>query len=148
MNLLSRLGQQVVGRRAVLSALAAAVVGGAFGTHIASRPVPVQALVVSAAPAIDQHFVELGRSYRPDLENAYARAWDDGATALESGRGLNEALEVVSQAWAVNRLDAYNRRLTPELAKIVPEGKDHTVLGPAEIARMAAAWRGLAVGLR
>jgi hypothetical protein len=97
--------------------------------------------------ARDARFAALGRAYLPRLGKAYSSAWEDGAKALEAGKGVSAALEIVSQSWSANRTKLYDEMLTPELAKIVAESVKDSDVTPSERAAMAAAWRGLSLGL-
>ncbi|QEH38665.1 hypothetical protein OJF2_72710 [Aquisphaera giovannonii] len=96
----------------------------------------------------DPRFVALGRSYIPELGKAYSSAWDDGATALESGQAIGAALKVVSQSWEQGRTKLFDRLVTPELCKVVPDGKPEAELKDADKAAVARAWRGLAAGMK
>jgi len=89
-----------------------------------------------------------GPAYLPQLGKAYAAAWDQGAKGLDSGPGISAALDTVAQTWTVNRTEIYDKLLTPELAKIVPESVKDSEVTSAERAAMAAPWRGFALGLK
>ena len=92
-------------------------------------------------------FVALGRAYLPQLGKAYAAAWEEGAKQLEAGGGIAASLDAVSQTWLSNRTQLYDRVLTPEFAKILPESVEDAEVTPQERSAMAAAWRGLSLGL-
>jgi hypothetical protein len=99
-------------------------------------------------PPHDPRFATLGRAYLPRLGQAYAVAWEDGAKLLESGQGIATALDTVKNSWESNRASLFDRMLTPEFDKLVPEAtKDSDVSSQARGA-LAAAWRGFALGLR
>jgi hypothetical protein len=99
------------------------------------------------APLIDKRFIPLGRSYLPELGKQYSAAWNEGAKALESGQSVSSALKCVSQTWDHGRVELFDRLLTPELSKIVPEGQADTETKLVDRLALARAWRGLASGL-
>lgn len=100
------------------------------------------------SPLHDPRFVTLGHLYLAQLGNAYAGAWDDGATLLESGQGVSTALQTVTKSWESNRIKLFENVATPEFVKLIPDStKDADVAAPARAA-LAAAWRGFAIGLR
>ncbi len=90
----------------------------------------------------------VGRAYRLELGKVYADAWLAGARRLDDGQGPAAALEAVAKAWDAGRVALFERQVTPELARVVPEGKADAELSPGDRARLAAAWRGFARGLR
>jgi hypothetical protein len=98
-------------------------------------------------PPHDPHFVQVGRAYLPGLGKAYAAAWEEGVKSLEAGQPLSAAIAAVGKAWDANRTQLFDRLATPEFAKIVPESQTDANVTPAQRAAMAAAWRGLALGL-
>ncbi len=132
----------------VLIAVSAAL-GGGLATaapalerllgHGDSSPTP--------APALDGRFVTLGRAYLPELGRAYATAWNEGAKALESGQPVASALKSVGQSWDSGRVQLFDRLITPELSKIVPDGRPESQLTTADRQALARAWRGFASGL-
>jgi hypothetical protein len=98
-------------------------------------------------PPYDPRFVVLGRSYHAQLGRAYATAWEDGAKALEVGEGVSTALDTVTKKWGASRTDLFDKLITPEFAKILPESVKDADVTATERAAMAAAWRGFALGL-
>jgi hypothetical protein len=99
------------------------------------------------APVVDDRFVALGKAYLPELGKVYASAWTDGAGALEAGQPVDKALQAVSAAWDAGRVSLFDRLITPELVKIVPQGQADSAISPAQRAELARAWRGFASGL-
>lgn len=100
-----------------------------------------------AQPPVDGRFVTLGRAYLPQLAQAYARAWNGGANALDSGQPISAALDSVGKNWTSSRTALFDKVVAPELSKIVPESVSDSDITPQERAALAAAWRGFAVGL-
>jgi hypothetical protein len=98
-------------------------------------------------PPRNARFVKIGRAYLLALGKAYAEAWNDGAKQLDQGTALSASLKSVGDSFAARRMALMDKVLTPELARIVPESTRDTDVTPAERAAMAAAWRGLALGL-
>ncbi len=90
-------------------------------------------------------WVSLGKAYRADTASAYAVGWDAGAASLESGKAMTEAQAAFQTAWLKARTDAFQSKVAPALAKVLPEGAEPT---PDQRVKTAAAWRGLAKGLR
>jgi hypothetical protein len=123
------------------------VLGGALAIGVSDWLRMAEDPTGNPPPPHDARFVSLGRSYLPLLGKAYAAAWDQGAQALDSGKGISTALDTVSQAWTANRTEIYDKLVTPELAKIIPESVKDSDVTPAERSAMAAAWRGFALGL-
>ena len=78
---------------------------------------------------------------------AYARAWDEGAIALDSGQPVSAALDLVAKNWTSGRTALFDKLVAPEFAKIVPESIKDSDVTPQERTALAAAWRGFAVGL-
>jgi hypothetical protein len=97
--------------------------------------------------AVDRRFVAIGRSYRAELAGVYARAWEEGARVLDAGQAPEAALEAVAKAWDSGRVAAFERVVTPELARVVAEGKPAKDVTAEDRAKLAAAWRGFAQGL-
>jgi len=132
--------------RTLVTVIASALVGGsvAFGvsewlrTHDRSSP---------PQPPHDAHFAALGRAYSPQLAEAYARAWDQGAIAVDSGQPISAALDLVAKSWASGRTALFDKLVAPEFGKIVPESVKDSDVTAQERTALAAAWRGFAVGL-
>jgi hypothetical protein len=129
-----------------LTVVLSSVVGGAVAIGIAARLHPAGPSP-GPQPPHDPQYVQVGRAYLPQLGKAYAQAWEEGAKSLDSGQGISAALDVVAKTWTSNRTDLYDKVLTPEFSKIVTESVKDADVTPQERASMAAAWRGLALGL-
>jgi hypothetical protein len=100
-----------------------------------------------APPNFDERFIPLGRAYVPELGKAYATAWIEGAKALESGQPVAASLKTVSDSWDTSRVQLFDRLVTPEFAKIVPEGQADADALLVNRMALARAWRGFALGL-
>jgi hypothetical protein len=96
---------------------------------------------------LNRRFVTLGRAYLPQLGKVYASAWNDGATALDAGESVSRAIDIVAKRWSTGRTGLYDSVISPELAEILPESVRNEEVTPAQRAAVAAAWRGLAIGL-
>jgi hypothetical protein len=101
----------------------------------------------SPPPVLDVRFIPLGQTYLPELGRVYAGAWNEGAKALESGQSVASALKSVGQSWDSGRVQLFDRLITPEFSKIVPEGQAESESTPAGRLALARAWRGFAAGL-
>jgi hypothetical protein len=101
------------------------------------------------APAVslEGRFMILGQSYLPELGRAYAAAWNEGAGCLEAGQSLAASLQRVGKSWDAGRIQLFDRLITPELSKIVPEGQSGAQALCTQRLAMARAWRALAIGL-
>jgi hypothetical protein len=144
--LFTRLWSLFPSRRILVTVTLSSVLGGAVAIGVSDWLEPARPTSSPLAPH-DGGYVSLGRAYLPQLGKAYAAAWDQGADALDSGQGIAAALDTVARTWTANRTEIYDKLLTPELAKIVPESVKDSDVTPAERAAMAAAWRGFALGL-
>ena len=98
-------------------------------------------------PPHDPRFVTLGKAYLPQLGKAYAAAWAEGANQLDAGKGITAALDAVSKTWSTNRTQLYDHVFTPEFSRIVAESVKDADVTSEERAALAAAWRGLSLGL-
>jgi hypothetical protein len=96
---------------------------------------------------IDARFVPLGQVYLPELGRLYAAAWTEGAKALEAGQQVDVALKRVSQAWDSGRVVLFDRLVTPQFSKVLPEGRAEAESKAADKMALARAWRGFARGL-
>jgi hypothetical protein len=94
----------------------------------------------------DPRFVSVGKTYLPALGPAYGAAWEDGAKVLDAGQPITMALDTVHASWEANRKALFNRRLEPELSKVVPQSKAEKEVTTEERAALAKAYRGLARG--
>jgi hypothetical protein len=132
--------------RILVTVIASALVGGiaTFGgsqwleRHGGAKPVE---------PSRDPQFVALGRAYLPQLGQAWARAWNEGASAVDSGQPISAALDLVGKNWTASRTSLFDKLVAPEFAKIVPESIKDSDITSSERAALAAAWRGFAAGL-
>ncbi|MGC8643448.1 MAG: hypothetical protein ACP5XB_26625 [Isosphaeraceae bacterium] len=135
--------------KTLLLVLASAAVGAGLSAGIpplakwleASKPTP------APAPLVDKTLIPLGRNYLAALGQEYAAAWIAGAKALESGQSVSSALKSVAQSWDQGRSQLFDRLLSPEFTKIIPDGQPDASTKPADRQAMAQAWRGLAAGL-
>jgi hypothetical protein len=100
-----------------------------------------------APPAFDERFIALGKTYVPELGRAYAAAWNEGANALESGQPVAASLKTVSDDWDTGRVQLFERLISPEFSKIVPEGQADADALLVNRMALARAWRGFAIGL-
>jgi hypothetical protein len=100
------------------------------------------------SPPHDPRFAALGRLYHYQLGMAYATAWEDGATLLDSGKSLATALETVGKSWEENRRKLFDQIVTPAFSKLIPESTNDSDVSAQARAAMSAAWRGFASGLR
>lgn len=116
-----------------------------FAVHHTTKLGPADAAVVG--PPADVRFFDFGRSYLPQLGRAYAAAWISGAEALEKGESLSAAVGTVGQEFTANRTKLFDAVVTPELSKIVSESTSDADVTSAQRATMAAAFRGMAMGL-
>jgi hypothetical protein len=145
---LSRVFSILPGRRTLVTVLVSGVLGAlvAFAVSVVveapKQPAP------QPGPPHDPRFATLGKTYLPQLGNAYAAAWDEGAKELDAGKGIAAALDVVSQKWTSSRTQLFDHVFTPEFSRIVAESVKDADVTPAERAALAAAWRGLSLGLQ
>jgi hypothetical protein len=98
-------------------------------------------------PSHDPRFVSLGSAYLHRLGGVYAKAWTDGAEALDTGEGISRAVETVARSWSAGRSNLYDQLITPEFGKLLPEGVSDEAVTSAQRVALAAAWRGFAKGL-
>jgi len=118
---------------AVVATLAAAV--AAWRAHEAARP-----------PA--DPIASIGRTYVTALGDVYAGAWIEGASALEAGKPVADAIGVVAGSWQSGRVALFDKTAAPAFSRIVAENTaDADVTAPEKIA-LAAAWRSFAAGLK
>ena len=144
---LNRLLLVLPGRRAVLTILLSSLAGAALALAASTwiekpnKPAP------NPGPPHDPRFITLGKVFLPELGKAYAAAWEAGAQQLEAGQSITAALDTVSKTWSSNRTQLYDHVFTPEFSRIVAESVKDSDVTPAERAALAAAWRGLSLGL-
>jgi hypothetical protein len=134
-------------RRTIVTVVVSIVVGGVMAIGASTWLAPSSGPASGPQPPYDPRFVPVGRAYLTELGKAYAEAWDEGAKDLEAGQGLAPALAAVAKAWEQNRVQLFDRMVTPEFDRLIPETKKETEVTPQERAAMAAAWRGFALGL-
>jgi hypothetical protein len=108
----------------------------------------VQAWINHRVPdSPDATFVTIGQAYKTELAKVYAHAWEEGAKSLDAGAAPGAALDGVAKSWDGGRVDLFEKVVTPEFSKVVPEGRPDKELTAADRAKLAAAWRGFAKGL-
>jgi hypothetical protein len=144
---LNRLSSLLAGRRYVLTALVSSLVGAGIACAVAALVEIPKKPAPKPGPPYDSRFVGLGKAYLPQLGKVYAEAWDEGAKELDAGKSIVDALGAVSQKWTSSRTQLFDHVFTPEFSRIVPESVKDTDVTPAERAALAAAWRGLSLGL-
>jgi hypothetical protein len=98
-------------------------------------------------PVVHSAAYTAGKAYPSQLGKVYAGAWRDGAKQLDAGKGPGEAIDVVAKTWDAGRTAAFNQSVTPEFAKVVPEGKADKDLTADDRAKLAKVWREFADGL-
>lgn len=126
-----------------LFAIVVAITVGATAWWLGGRgdgPTP------TPASAIDPRFVPVGKAYIKDLGVAWGASLEDGAKILDAGQPIGMADDAVAKAWEANRKSAFNAHVTPELSKVVEQGKDEKSVTPADRSALAKAYRGLAKG--
>lgn len=143
----NQLSMFIPSRRTLVVVAVSGVLGGVLALLASARLATADKPAPNPAYSHDRRFVAIGRAYLPQLGKAYAAAWEQGAKKLEAGGGIAVSLDAVSQSWKSNRVQLYDRMLTPEFAKIVAENIKDEDLTTAERTAMAAAWRGLSLGL-
>jgi hypothetical protein len=89
----------------------------------------------------------IGRDYPRGLAKAYATSWIEGAKALESGRGVPDALGVVEKSWKAGRTSLFQETLSPCFSAVVPEGRPEAETSAFDRAALAVLWREFAAGL-
>ncbi len=101
---------------------------------------------VAAASPQELNAVALGTAYRSMLANAYAEGWVAAAKALEGGKTIPEAQQVLQARWLDARNEAFRTRLKPSFTRILPEGTEP--VSAEQRTRVATFWRSFAAGLR
>jgi hypothetical protein len=107
------------------------------------RPVPP---IPHDGPA-DPRFVSVGRAYTRELAKAYSGAIRVGVTELEAGVPVSQVFLDVGKTWDQRRKTAFDRLITPELSKVLPESAKDSDISPDQRTHLAAALRGLAQGV-
>jgi len=123
----------------------------ALGAMVSSKGISCRQVPVKPDPSLPptaQSLVKLGKTYTINLGKVYASAWEAGAAALEAGKPVSAALGVVHESWDRDRGQLFDRSVSVEFAKLVPEGKADGDVTAAERAALAKAWRSFATGLR
>ena len=100
----------------------------------------------AAASPREINAVALGKSYRFMLASTYAEGWVAAAKALEDGKTIQEAQQVLQDTWKEARNEAFRTRLRPSFTKILPEGTEP--VSAEQRTRVATFWRSFAAGLR
>lgn len=113
-----------------------------WGVNVWSSP-----RVASPIEAASAGIREIGREYPKGLASAYAAAWIDGATALESGRGVSDSLGEVERAWKAGRTSLFDEKVSPVFSRVVPEGQPEAATSYMDRATLAVLWREFAAGL-
>lgn len=129
--------------RTITTVLASSLLGGIFALLVQAWLTPPP----SSRP-YDAAFAHIGLDYPRHLGIAYASAWEDGATRLECGASPSAAIAAVGREWDANRAFLFDRMLTAEFARIIPEQQPDAEVSPSQRDAMARAWRGFARGLR
>jgi hypothetical protein len=145
--LFNRLVSHLPSRRAVVTVVVSSLAGVALTVAASTWVKTSRKPAPDPGPPHDARFVALGKSYLPQLGMAYARAWDEGAKQLDAGKSIADALDAVSKTWSSSRTQLYDHVFTPEFSRIVAESVKDSDVTPAERAALAAAWRGLSLGL-
>jgi hypothetical protein len=145
---LNQLWLLVPSRRTLVTVALSGALGAALAMFAFARLATPNQPVPNPEQPQNPQFVAIGKAYLPQLGKVYAAAWEEGAKQLEAGEGISAALDAVSKTWSANRTKLYDQMLTPEFSKIVAESVKDADLTPAERSAMAAAWRGLSLGLR
>jgi hypothetical protein len=134
-------------RRTLVTVGLSSALGAALAMLVSARLAAPSKPVPNPGDSPNAQFVAIGKAYLPQLGKSYSAAWEEGAKQLEAGGGISAALGAVSKTWSANRTKLYDHMLTPEFSRIVPESVKDADLTPAERSAMAAAWRGLSLGL-
>jgi hypothetical protein len=95
----------------------------------------------------DARFVSVGRDYKSGLGKAYASAIVAGASDLDAGKPISDAMKAIGQGWDRNRQALFDQVVAPELNKVFPEGGKDADVTASQRASLVAALRGLAEGL-
>ena len=88
----------------------------------------------------------LGKSYRFMLATTYADGWVAAAKALEDGKTIQEAQQMLQDTWKKSRNETFRTQLRPSFTKILPEGTEPA--SAEQRTRVATFWRSFAAGLR
>ena len=144
---LNQLWLLVPSRRTLVTVALSGALGAALAMFAFARLASPKPPVPNPGQPQNPQYVAIGKAYLPLLGKAYAAAWEEGAKQLEAGQSITAALEAVSKAWSANRTELYDHVFTPEFSRIVAESVKDSEVTPAERAALAAAWRGLSLGL-
>ena len=99
----------------------------------------------SSAPDSDSQAGCLDTRTLPMLVATYADGWNAAAVEMEAGKTVAETQAALQKAWQDGRVKAFNAKVKPSFAQILPEGvepKDAT-----QRKQVAALWREFAAGL-
>ena len=88
----------------------------------------------------------LGKSYGPVLLTTYADGWIAAANALEQGKSVAEAQEILQSTWKAERIKAFRARVQPQMGAVLSEGTEPA--SPAQRALVVRFWRNFAAGLK
>ncbi len=146
-SMIKSLASRLVAGKAVFLVVCSVALGAGLAVGVRAALDASDAGGAPVVPTVDARFVALGKAYLPQLGKVYASAWAEGAGALESGQPLDEALKSVGAAWDAGRTSLFDRLITPEFVKILPEGQEQSAVTPAQRSELSRAWRGFAAGL-
>ena len=90
--------------------------------------------------------VALGKSYGPVLLTAYADGWIAAANALEQGKTVAEAQDLLQSTWKQERIKAFRARVQPQMELVLAEGTEPA--SSAQRSQVAKFWRNFAAGLK
>jgi hypothetical protein len=144
---LTRLWSLLPSKRVFLTVVASSLAGAVLTVAVSTWAQRLGESAPNPALPHDPKFVALGKDHLPQLGKAYAAAWEEGAKHLEAGKGVAAALDVVAKTWSSKRTQLYDQMFTPHFSRIVPESAKDEEVKQADRAALAAAWRGLALGL-
>src|SRR5579863_2093138 len=97
--LITRFWSLFPSRRSLATVAISSVLGGVAAIGVSDWLQTQRRTSPSLLPIYDQRYVALGRSYLPILGDAYAVAWEQGASALDAGQPIAAALDTVAQTW-------------------------------------------------
>ena len=90
--------------------------------------------------------VALGKSYGPVLLTTYADGWIAAAKALENGKTVAEAQDVLQSTWKEERIKAFRARIQPQMGLLLSEGTEPASLD--QRSQVSKFWRNFATGLK
>ena len=107
--------------------------------HLVVRP-------TAESPAVVVNGKVLGRKFAGPVASAFGDAWAVAANTLEQGKSVNEAQAALQARWQDGRAQAFATMVTPEFAKILPEGTEPAT--PLQRGEVVKLWRDFAAGLK